>query len=319
MLDARYTLRHTREVDIEGAQAAVDAAQADLMGERRRGEIEVAAATRDPRMALADNTWVVEAPGGGIAAFAFLFWGSTAQGEADVYVHPAHLERGAGGALLDAVERRAAALAATAPSVTAPRLHVWCDDTRLARRAALAERGFHVVRESYLMRLDLDERAPDPWPLPAGIELRPFAPGRDEEAVFIATEEAYTDHFLFSPSTMDEWRLHTVEHPRFDPSLWLLAWAGSEVAGETMAFADEAELYVDSVSVRRPWRGRGLGLALLTRAFALAAERSLGKVRLGVDARNPTGALALYLKAGMRIERRDEVYAKDLRSHGARR
>lgn len=115
--------------------------------------------------------------------------------------------------------------------------------------------------------------------------------GRDEDALYAATEEAYADHFLFSPSTMEQWRLDCVDHPRFEPSLWLVAWAGDEVAGETLAFTDQAEVYVDSLSVRRRWRGCGLGLALLTRAFALA----------------------LYLRAGMRVERRDEAYAKELR------
>lgn len=312
MLACGYTLRGTRPEDVDAAQAVVDAAQADLMGEPRRGELEVATACRDPRMDLISNTWVVEAPGGEIAGFAPLFWSEDAQGEADVYVDPEHVGNGVGGALLDTLERRAAALAGAEGEEAAPRLYVWCDDSRLRRRAALLDRGYTVVRESYLMRLDFGEAATEPSPLPAGIEVRAFRPGRDEEAVYAATEEAYADHFLFSPSTTAQWLLHTVDHPRHDPSLWLVAWAAGEVAGETMAFADEAEVYVDSLSVRRAWRGQGLGLALLTRGFALAHERGFRKVRLGVDAQNPTGALALYLKAGMRVERREEVYVKEL-------
>ena len=313
MLADGYTLRGTLPRDVGAAQVVVDAAQAALMGEPRRGELEVAVACRDPRMDLAANTWVVEAPDGEIAGFAALFWPDTAQGNADLFVHPAHETRGVGGALLDAVERRAAALVTGKVGEVTPRLYVWCDDARLSRRAALLERGFRVVREAYLMRLDLGERTPATSPVPAGVELRPFVSGRDEDALYAATEEAYADHFLFSPSTMEQWRLDCVDHPRFEPSLWLVAWAGDEVAGETLAFTDQAEVYVDSLSVRRRWRGCGLGLALLTRAFALAHERGFRKVRLGVDAQNPTGALALYLRAGMRVERRDEAYAKELR------
>lgn len=313
MLAHGYTLRHTRPEDVEAAQAVVDAAESAVTGEPRRGEIEVAVATRDPRWDLTTNTWVVEAPGGAVAGFAALFWDETAQGEAELHVHPAHLEKGAGGALLDVLERRATELAADAPAATSPRLHAWCAGSRVRRRAALLERGFRAVRESYLMRIDFDDAPPRSAPSPDGIEVQAFRPGSDAEALYAATEEAFADHFLFAPSTLAQWRIHTVEHPRFDPSLWLVAWDGDEVAGETLLFTDELEAYVDSVSVRRAWRSRGLGLALLTRVFALAHARGRRKVRLGVDAQNTTGALALYLKAGMRIERREEVYAKELR------
>jgi mycothiol synthase len=313
MLAQGYTLRSTRPEDVEAAQAVVDAAQAALMGEPRRGETEIAAACRDPRLDLTTNTWVVEAPGGGIVGFADLFWAAQGNGESDVYVHPEHLGRGLGGALLDAVERRAGVLARSAPEGSAPRLHVWCDVRMSRRRAALLDRGFSVVRESYLMRIDFDHGAPPSAPLPAGIDVRAFRRGHDEEAVYAASEEAFADHFLFAASTLEEWKAHTVDHPRCEPDLWLVAWAGDEVAGETMVFMDEREAYVDSLSVRPAWRGRGLGLALLTRAFGLARERGRPKVRLGVDATNPTGALALYQRAGMRVERRDEVFAKDLR------
>jgi len=310
---AEYLLRHTRPEDVGAAQAVVDAAESVLAGEPRRGEFEVATAARDSRVDLTANTWVVEAPGGELAGFGSLSWGGAAQCTAETHVHPAHVGRGVGGALLDAVERRAVELTAEAPTDVTPRLYVWCAESRILRRAALLERGFRAVRESCLMRLDLGDGSPQRTPLPDGIELRRFAVGRDEEAVYAADQEAFSDHFLFEPETLGQWRAGSVEHPRFDPSLWLVAWSGSEVAGEVLTFVDEYEAYVDSLSVPRRWRGRGLGLALLTRALGLAHERGRSKVRLGVDAQNPTGALVLYLKVGMYVERREEVWAKDLR------
>lgn len=311
-LAAGYSLRHTRPEDVVAAQVVVDAAESALTGEPRRGESEVAAALVDSRMDLTTNTWVVEAPGGALAGFASLSWGASAQGTAEPHVHPAHSGRGIGGALLDTIEARAVELAAGAPADVVPRLHVWCPEARARRRAELLARGFVAVRMSCLMRLDLGDALPAPAALPDGIELRRFVVGRDEVAVHDATEEAFSGHFLFDSSTVKQWRADSLDHSRFDPSLWLVAWHGDQVAGETLTFVDEHEAYVDSLSVRRSWRGRGLGLALLTRAFGLAHERGLRKVRLGVDAQNPTGALALYLKAGMRVERREEVYAKEL-------
>jgi mycothiol synthase len=313
MLAAGYSLRHTRPDDVAAAQAVVDAAETAVTGEPRRGEFEVAAGLADTRVDLATNTWVVDEPGGGLAGFASLFWAANAQGEAESHVQPAHAGKGVGDALLDAIERRAQELAASAPNGVVPRLHIWCAESRERRRATLVERSFRAVRESCLMRLDLGDAPPVATPVPDGIVLRRFVPERDERAVYEADEEAFGDHFLHVPATIEQWRTGCIEHPRFDPSLWLVAWDAADVAGECLTFVDEHEAYVDSLAVRRRWRGRGLGLALTTRAFVLAHERGLRKVRLGVDAQNPTGALALYLKAGMRVERRETVYAKDLR------
>lgn len=313
MLPEDYTLRHTTTADLAAAQTLLDAVENDNTGEPRGSEIQVATRFRDPRMELARNTWVVVAPDGPLAGFGFVFWSRSAQGESEPFVHPDHRGRGVGDALLDAIEARATELAAEAPQTARPRLHVWCAETKVRRRRSLLERGYRAVRESYLMRIDLFDEGFEETPLPAGIEVRPFVLGRDEPAVYAADEEAFADHFLYDPSTFEEWRIHSVELPDFDPSLWLVAWDGNEVAGEALLLALETEAYVDSLSVRRRWRGRGLGLALLTRAFGLAQLRGRRTVRLGVDAQNPTGALAVYLKAGMRVERREEVYAKDLR------
>ncbi len=312
MTAGSYVVRHPRSDEAGDVQALLDAVETAAAGEPRPHPLEAAVELLDPRMHRATNAWVAEAPGGELAGFAFVFWGASAQGEAEVAVSPRHRGRGVDEALLDAVEARAEELAGAAPDGLLPRLHVSCGDADAGLRSSLVRRGFRRVRESYLMRADLPER-PATAPLPAGVEVRAFTPGRDELAVYSAMEDAFADHFLFEPSTFEQWRVHTVELQDFDPSLWLVAWDAEAVAGEALTFARPNEAYVGSVSVRRAWRGRGLGLALLTRAFSLARERGLRTVRLGVDAQNPTGALALYLKAGMRVERRELLFAKDLR------
>jgi ribosomal protein S18 acetylase RimI-like enzyme len=66
--------------------------------------------------------------------------------------------------------------------------------------------------------------------------------------------------------------------------------------------------------VRKPWRGRGLGLALLGEVFRLLAERGCAAVRLWVDAQNTTGALRVYERAGMRQERHIMAFQRPLAS-----
>ncbi len=60
--------------------------------------------------------------------------------------------------------------------------------------------------------------------------------------------------------------------------------------------------WVNLLGVRRPWRRRGVALALLQHSFREFYARDRRKVGLGVDAQSLTGATRLYEKAGMRSD-----------------
>ena len=64
--------------------------------------------------------------------------------------------------------------------------------------------------------------------------------------------------------------------------------------------------------MRKPWRRRGLAQALLLASFRDFRRRGETLVRLGVDSENPTGAVRLYERAGMRQVWRADVYRKHL-------
>lgn len=70
--------------------------------------------------------------------------------------------------------------------------------------------------------------------------------------------------------------------------------------------------WIFGLGVRRPWRRRGLGLALLRHCLGALYDRGKRRVGLGVDAQSPTGATRLYEKAGMSVYRRNGIYEKDL-------
>jgi ribosomal protein S18 acetylase RimI-like enzyme len=74
--------------------------------------------------------------------------------------------------------------------------------------------------------------------------------------------------------------------------------------------------WVATLGVRRPWRKRGLGLALLEHSFVELQRRGSRRVGLGVDAQNITGATRLYEKAGMQpdLAWTNLAYEKELRS-----
>jgi len=65
--------------------------------------------------------------------------------------------------------------------------------------------------------------------------------------------------------------------------------------------------------VLRPWRRRGLALALLHHTFGEFYRRGKRRVGLGVDADSLTGALRLYEKAGMHPIRQYASFEKELR------
>ena len=101
--------------------------------------------------------------------------------------------------------------------------------------------------------------------------------------------------------------------PETDTSVWFIAWDGDEVAG--VIRCDAAKFgggFVGALGVRKPWRGRGIGMALLRHAFAEFHRRGAPHVSLGVDADNAAGATRLYERSGMRIMSEDIVFEKDL-------
>ena len=70
--------------------------------------------------------------------------------------------------------------------------------------------------------------------------------------------------------------------------------------------------WLESVSVRRPWRRRGLARALIAASLVDLRRRGIEEALLGVDAENPNGALALYEGRGFEVKVRAMCYRKTL-------
>src|SRR5216683_6438886 len=122
--------------------------------------------------------------------------------------------------------------------------------------------------------------------------------------------------FFVRPPTMDNLLVvhKLIEECDFDPSLWFLALDGNEIAGASLCTNQGDYGWVDTLAVRRPWRRKGLGMALLLHSFAEFYRRSKNKIGLGVDSQNLTGATRLYERAGMHVARIHITYEKELRA-----
>jgi ribosomal protein S18 acetylase RimI-like enzyme len=171
------------------------------------------------------------------------------------------------------------------------------------------------------MKIDMEEAPPAPlWA--DGITLKIFNPDTDTEAVYKANNEAFRDHFGHIEAPYEEglarFKHFMMGDEGFDPSLWFLAMDGEEIAGVSLcrpkAYDDPEMGYVSNLSVRRAWRKRGIGLALLQHSFGEFYRRGNRKVGLGVDAESLTGALKLYENAGMHVHLAFDLFEKTVRS-----
>jgi ribosomal protein S18 acetylase RimI-like enzyme len=148
---------------------------------------------------------------------------------------------------------------------------------------------------------------------PAGVAIRNPASEDDLRAAFAAYREAFRDHWGYAEQSYEEFVRTAIEVDSYDPSLWFLALDGEAVAGVLMGETLPDRGWVNDLAVRRPWRGRGLGEALLRHSFGEFYRRGQRIVALGVDSQNLTGATRLYERVGMRAERQYDICEKVLR------
>lgn len=259
----------------------------------------------------ARDAWVAEGPAGLVG---YAYAGDqfrTGELEADLWVHPQRHEPELPGRLLGLAERRAARLAVER-GYADPTLDVFCISRNRAKRDLLRRHGYTLKRTVYRMTADLSDGAPFS-PAPQGLEIRPFALEADEHVLYDLMNEAFVDHFQQSEEPFDAWRARLIGHADFDPDLWWIAWDGDQAAGALVAY-DHGDLgWIRGLGVRRPWRRRGVGSALLARALAAFFARGRLRVDLGVDAEGATRPLRLYERAGMQATSAYELYTRDLR------
>jgi len=182
--------------------------------------------------------------------------------------------------------------------------------------AALTEAGFVFLKRHARMTLALKDApttAPEP---PAGVTVRPVRAGDEAEMRrFHATiEEAFRDS----------------DHPATDYQTWVARranessiafdeWFVGEVDGEWAGVLQSSDVglednagWVRALGVLRPYRRRGVGEALLRRAFAGYAAKGRTEAGLGVDLASPTQAARLYRAVGMHPLYEANIYQRTI-------
>ncbi len=267
-----------------------------------------------PGFTLDRDAFVVETGDGRIVGFEE-FNDSHAHAilQTDGYVHPDYKGRGIGTALLRVIEMRAREEMTLAEPDVRVSLRSGIDSRDPASHDLHRNEGYRPLRYHWRMEIVLDGPPPEPK-LPEGIELRPFIKGEHDIHVWQAQNEAFRDHWGSHDQSLEEWKHSRFDDPEFDPSLWAIAWDGEQVAGFSLNRYRMGIGWIRTLGVRRPWRKRGLGEALLYHSFGEFYRRGMNTIGLGVDAQNPTGATRLYQKVGMHPASEFVTYEKELRA-----
>jgi mycothiol synthase len=185
--------------------------------------------------------------------------------------------------------------------------------------AALLEKtGYQPVRYGFeMVRPDL-ESIPN-FPLPEGLEVRPALP-EHYRANWEADTEAFRDHWVFIEPSEEDYQGWLVDTTTFQPELWQVAWdiATNQVAGQVRTYIDHEQNklyyrlrgYTEFISVRRPFRRRGLARALIAQSLRAQKQAGMTESALGVDSENLSGATKVYEDCGFRVVKRTTVYRK---------
>lgn len=221
----------------------------------------------------------------------------------DAYVDPRHAGRGLGTAMLDWLEEQS-----RARGYTAARTSAITADT--AAGALVAARGYTPIRHFYRMAIQLDAPPPEPeWP--PGFSVATLLPG-EEPVLHAVTEESFAEHWGRQSRTYEQWREHHVDRDWFDPSLVWIVREGDTAVAELAAAFRFGSGWVNTIGTLKPWRGKGIGRALLLTSFGEFFRRGERRVALAVDAGNETGATHLYESVGMRTVWQADIYERRL-------
>lgn len=175
-------------------------------------------------------------------------------------------------------------------------------DANAAARSLFVDLGYARRWTSWALDIDLDDLVEE-QPLPESVSLRSVAPG-DIPHIYRLVEDAFNEWPDRTPSTFEDWKTSTADHPCSRLDLSLVACWDDQPVGVGIAFdylEGNKEAWIQQVAVAADHRGRGLARAILNgmfQRFATAGYRSAG---VSTDSR--TGALGLYEHVGMKVTR----------------
>jgi mycothiol synthase len=301
------TIRPYHPSDFQAVLSLINtAAEADRTQRTTDQALRTALTPISPHDSFAE-TALITAPEGTLAGFAWWQQVGPRLLRLEGWVHPHHRRKGIGTALLDAAEAYARKMSGGV-SLAA---RAYEDIPGVA--VLFQRKKYSITRRFYMMSTRLEGKSYK-IDLPQGVRLRSFN-REDLEMLVEADNELFGEHWGSQARGVESWKHDMIDMRPHDPSLWIVAWAGENIVGECLCHVSRQggakDAWVSTVGIRREWRGRGLGRAVL--AFGLEKLQASGfeTASLHVDSEN-ISAVNLYRSLEMDVVRTRLHFARTL-------
>jgi mycothiol synthase len=309
-LPGGWTTRRPTLDDVPLILELVQAADLAAIGYVDFSTDEVHEALTIPHTDPSVDSWLAFDPAGRLMGWAYPDNPSAGPREfIEVYVHPEGGQpalRPLLDLLLERVAHRATAFGhdpITVRAGTIPTEKAWVQ--------TLTEAGFTFIKR--YARLIRPLAGFSPAPPPPGVVVRPVDAADDAELrrFHVVLEEAFVDSLDHEPIDYPGFRARLAALPSVPWDEWFVAEVDGQWAGVLQSAdqnVEQGEGWVKMLAVLRPYRRRGVGGALLHRAFAAYAAKGRTAAGLGVDLTNPTAPASLYRSVGLEPSYEADMY-----------
>jgi mycothiol synthase len=238
------------------------------------------------------------------------------------HVHPDYLGQGLGSYIMGWGEARAQAALVEDNNDSRVVIHTFSLAEKAAASDLFLARGYTPVRNSYTMRIDMTE-APQEVALPEGYHIRPMRYPDDLREMMAVILTSFKDHWGYVHHDLDEIvaeERHELDNdPLFNPEYYrMIVDADGKIAAlannRLEDWDDPTVAHLHVLAVLPEHRRKGLGYAALVHSLKLMYDVGRPNVTLSVDAKNLTGALRLYERAGMHPVQTRTTYEKEIRA-----
>lgn len=244
---------------------------------------------------LAADAWIVSNQAGELTGYALLSDEFNGRRYLDLYLHAVRSPHGLAETLLDLALERFTDLVKSRSSAADCILTAYANGLNPGMRSSYEAHGFAIEKFHYRMQMDFTTPYPAPiWP--EGFTLGPIT-AADEKPLHALITEAF-DWQGVQPLSFEDWHKLIFRGGRYDPEFFLMLHKGGKLVGAAIGYDEESRIWLKELAVSKALQGQGIGSLLLKQVFALAGQRGIPTVALGVVSLNPK-AVEFYERSGM--------------------
>ncbi len=319
-LPTGFTHRPAKFTDVEAVVQCMNKAHMALTGTPEYEVDELLTEWKAPGISIENNTQIVIAPTGAVVAY-FEFWDADDPPVRPMLfarIDPAYEGLGIGTRFTNwGIEKAKACIT----RVTDPDLQVSirCYTYLSHAPSVTLLQSLGMQQERFYLDMEIDFaqtpiQAPV-WPSNVVVKTADFETGARQ--LYDAFRDGWRDHFGYfeiedKDADFERWRHALITDAEVDANYCFVVWDGDEIAGLLLTrkhyWGNRNYGYVDTLTVRPAWRGKGIAKALLLHTFATFKTLGQTGAALDVDAGSPTGATKLYEKVGMHVTKTKATY-----------